>query len=180
MNDENQRRRTRRRERPVKKKKGRILAICLAALVLAGVVYGVHTWADYSGSFQSSAEVTVKIPSGSSGRQIAAQLAEDGIISHKTVFYYYMRMTGAGAGLKPGSYVLRSDMSYAEIVEALSAGSEREDVARVTFPEGLSLREIADLLEEKGVCPADEFLDYLDTADLSQYDFVAELPDDDR
>ena len=147
MNEENQRRRTRRRERPVKKKKGRILAICLAALVLAGVVYGVHTWADYSGSFQSSAEVTVKIPSGSSGRQIAAQLAEDGIISHKTVFYYYMRMTGAGAGLKPGSYVLRSDMSYAEIVEALSAGSEREDVARVTFPEGLSLREIADLLE---------------------------------
>lgn len=180
MNEENQRRRTRRRERPVKKKKGRILAICLAALVLASVVYGVHTWADYSGSFQSSAEVTVKIPSGSSGRQIAAQLAEDGIISHKTVFYYYMRMTGAGAGLKPGSYVLRSDMSYAEIVEALSAGSEREDVARVTFPEGLSLREIADLLEEKGVCPADEFLDYLDTADLSQYDFVAELPDDDR
>ena len=88
MNEENQRRRTRRRERPVKKKKGRILAICLAALVLAGVVYGVHTWADYSGSFQSSAEVTVKIPSGSSGRQIAAQLAEDGIISHKTVFYY--------------------------------------------------------------------------------------------
>lgn len=121
MNEENQRRRTRRRERPVKKKKGRILAICLAALVLAGAVYGVHTWADYSGSFQSSAEVTVKIPSGSSGRQIAAQLAEDGIISHKTVFYYYMRMTGAGAGLKPGSYVLRSDMSYAEIVEALSA-----------------------------------------------------------
>ena len=180
MNEENQRRRTRRRERPVKKKKGRILAICLAALVLAGAVYGVHTWADYSGSFQSSAEVTVKIPSGSSGRQIAAQLAEDGIISHKTVFYYYMRMTGAGAGLKPGSYVLRSDMSYAEIVEALSAGSEREDVARVTVPEGLSLREIADLLEEKGVCPADEFLDYLDTADLGQYDFVAELPDDDR
>lgn len=67
MNEENQRRRTRRRERPVKKKKGRILAICLAALVLAGAVYGVHTWADYSGSFQSSAEVTVKIPSGSSG-----------------------------------------------------------------------------------------------------------------
>ena len=30
------------------------------------------------------------------------------------------------------------------------------------------------VLEEKGVCPADEFLDYLDTADLSQYDFVAE------
>ena len=57
MNEENQRRRTRRRERPVKKKKGRILAICLAALVLAGAVYGVHTWADYSGSFQSSAEV---------------------------------------------------------------------------------------------------------------------------
>lgn len=45
MNEENQRRRTRRRERPVKKKKGRILAICLAALMLAGAVYGVHTWA---------------------------------------------------------------------------------------------------------------------------------------
>ena len=40
MNEENQRRRTRRRERPVKKKKGRILAICLAALVLAAGTKG--------------------------------------------------------------------------------------------------------------------------------------------
>ena len=180
MSEENQRRRTRRRERPAKKKKGGILAICLAALVLAGIGYGVHTWADYSGTLQSSAEVTVEIPTGSSGRQIAAQLAEDGIISHKTVFYYYLRLNGSGANLKPGSYDLRSDMSYQQIVEALSAGNQREDVARITFPEGLSLREIADLLEEKGVCPADAFLDYLDTADLSRYDFVAELPDDDR
>ena len=180
MSEENQRRRTRRRERPAKKKKGGILAICLAALVLAGIGYGVHTWVDYSGTLQSSAEVTVEIPTGSSGRQIAAQLAEDGIISHKTVFYYYLRLNGSGANLKPGSYDLRSDMSYQQIVEALSAGNQREDVARITFPEGLSLREIADLLEEKGVCPADAFLDYLDTADLSRYDFVAELPDDDR
>ena len=180
MSEENQRRRTRRRERPAKKKKGGILAICLAALVLAGIGYGVHTWADYSGTLQSSAEVTVEIPTGSSGRQIAAQLAEDGIISHKTVFYYYLRLNGSGANLKPGSYDLRSDMSFQQIVEALSAGNQQEDVARITFPEGLSLREIADLLEEKGVCPADAFLDYLDTADLSRYDFVAELPDDDR
>lgn len=180
MSEENQRRRTRRRERPAKKKKGGILAICLAALVLAGIGYGVHTWADYSGTLQSSAEVTVEIPTGSSGRQIAAQLAEDGIISHKTVFYYYLRLNGSGANLKPGSYDLRSDMSYQQIVEVLSAGNQWEDVARITFPEGLSLREIADLLEEKGVCPADAFLDYLDTADLSRYDFVAELPDDDR
>ena len=122
----------------------------------------------------------MEIPTGSSGRQIAAQLAEDGIISHKTVFYYYLRLNGSGANLKPGSYDLRSDMSYQQIVEALSAGNQREDVARITFPEGLSLREIADLLEEKGVCPASAFLDYLDTADLSRYDFVAELPDDDR
>lgn len=179
MNEENQRRRTRRRERPAKKKGG-ILAVCLAVLVLAGAGYGLHTWADYSGSFQSDEEVTVTIASGSSGRQIAAKLAEDGIISHPTAFYYYIRLNGTGANLKPGSYALRSDMSYQEIVEVLSAGNQREDVARVTFPEGLSLREIADLLEEKGVCPADEFLEYLDTADLSQYDFVAELPDDDR
>lgn len=180
MNEENQRRRTRRRERPEKKKKGGILVVCLAVLVLAGAGYGLHTWADYSGSFQSSGEVTVTIASGSSGRQIAAQLAESGIVSHPNVFYYYIRLNGSGANLKPGSYALRSDMSYQEIVEVLSAGSQREDVVRVTFPEGLSLREIADRLEEKGVCPADEFLEYLDTADLSEYDFVAELPDDDR
>ncbi len=86
----------------------------------------------------------------------------------------------AKLGYDVGEVDITVGTSYEAVGEALSAGSEREDVARVTFPEGLSLREIADLLEEKGVCPADEFLDYLDTADLSQYDFVAELPDDDR
>ncbi|MBS4784488.1 MAG: endolytic transglycosylase MltG [Clostridiales bacterium] len=169
-----------RQARRPRRKKSRAPLAVLLVLLLAGGIYGGHTLADYTGAFQSSREVTVSIPDGSSGREIAALLRESGVISHPTVFYAYARFSGQGGGFKAGEYTLRSDMSYSEIAGLLVKGTLREDVATVTFPEGLTLREIAELLEQNGVCPAAEFLDYLDTADLDRYDFVAELPQDDR
>ena len=167
-----------RRRRPAPKKKGRILAAVLAVLLLAGAGYGAHVWADYAGAFQSGEETAVEIPSGSSGRQIAAILADADIISHPNVFYYYARLTGAN--FRSGSYTLRSDMGYAELARLLNEGTLRDDVVQVTFPEGYTLREIAAALEENGVCAGEDFLDYLDTADLSSYPMVAQIPEDDR
>mgnify|MGYP000689461770 CR=1 FL=1 len=132
-----------RQARRPRRKKSRVPLAVLLVLLLAGGIYGGHTLADYTGAFQSSREVTVSIPDGSSGREIAALLRESGVISHPTVFYAYARFSGQGGGFKAGEYTLRSDMSYSEIAGLLVKGTLREDVATVTFPEGLTLREIA-------------------------------------
>ncbi len=47
---------------------------------------------------------------------------------------------------------------------------------RVTFPEGLSAREIAQKLEDSGVCSADGFIEALQNGDFEQ-SFLAEIPD---
>ncbi len=57
-------------------------------------------------------------------------------------------------------------MSYDEIIVALQTGNEKQNTIRITFPEGMTLREIANLLEEKGVCKAQDLYSYLETANL--------------
>jgi len=47
---------------------------------------------------------------------------------------------------------------------------------RVTFPEGYTVLRIAERLEENGVCTAEEFLQAVQQADLSDYPFAAEIP----
>lgn len=180
MSEQNREGARRRRPRPKRRRKGRGLLVALLALLLVGGIYGGHVLADYAGYFQSKEQMQISIPEGSSGREIAALLEENKIISHKNIFYLYTRLSGRGASFKSGQYMLQSDMSYEEIADLLAAGTLREDVVTVTFPEGLTLREIAGLLEQNKVCSSEEFLTYLDTADLSQYSFVDELPADGR
>ena len=79
--------------------------------------------------------------------------------------------------MQAGDYVLNSNMSYDQIIAALRAGDTVREEVRVTFYEGLSMREIADLLEEDGVCGADEFIEYVESADY-EYEFCQLIPED--
>jgi UPF0755 protein len=51
------------------------------------------------------------------------------------------------------------------------------NTVRVTIPEGYSVPRIAALLEDRGVCTADAFYQAVQTADISDYAFAADLPD---
>lgn len=65
-------------------------------------------------------------------------------------------------------------------MDHLAYDNVESDIVSVTFREGMTQRQIGELLEENKVCTADEFYQALDEGDYSSYDFAGLVPDDDR
>ena len=92
---------------------------------------------------------TVTVKPGGVG-DIASTLEEEGIVS--SGFFFQLRATLAGkrSDLKPGTYVLREDMSYTDAIAVLEKGPPR-NIVQVGIPEGQSRGEIAESLTESGL-----------------------------
>lgn len=121
-------------------------------------------------------QIEVTVENGMSVREIAAMLGEKGVIEQPITFRLYARLRSNENGYQAGDYTLNSNMSYDRIISTLSAGDTNREEVTVTFYEGMSLREIANKLEENKVCDADEFISCLETGEFD-YEFINMLPE---
>ena len=88
------------------------------------------------------ADVEVTIPVGASTQQIAAILDDKGVIKSARFFRLYTRVTGEG-NFEAGDYTFRKGGSYRDAVRKLNKGPEIT-FNRLTIPEALTLKDIAD------------------------------------
>jgi UPF0755 protein len=113
-------------------------------LILLGIAwFAVSLFQPFKGE-GDGAPVRVKIPQGSSLSQIADRLEQNGVIDNAGFFQLRARLTGHSGDLRPGSYQLRKDMTFAAALDALQEGVP-PNVVQVSIPEGLSRKEIAPL-----------------------------------
>ena len=101
---------------------------------------------------------------------------DEGVIEHPATFKLYAKMRGKSDSFQAGDYVLNSNMSYDRIITAMRMGDTIKEEVKITFYEGMTLSEIADLLEEKEVCDADEFIALTQSGEFS-YEFIDMLPE---
>jgi UPF0755 protein len=89
--------------------------------------------------------VQVQIPENTDAGEIGDLLAERGVVANGGFFELNATLTGRRGGLRPGEYTLRRDMSYGDVIDALTTGPKVKVVptVQVTVPEGLSIREAA-------------------------------------
>jgi UPF0755 protein len=120
----------------------------LAFLLVAGILGA--GWMFWPGE-----PVEVTIPAGQSARLTAASLREKGVVRSALLFRVAARVYGLGRRLKPGTYRLRRRMLPGSLLAALASGPGG---VRVVIPEGWSARQIAERLENLGLCPAADFL----------------------
>jgi UPF0755 protein len=126
---------------------GRILAAGIALVALAGAAWVlVSLFQPFKGEGDGAA-VRVSIPQGATLGDIADLLEERGVISNAGFFELRARLDGRSGDLKPGSYELREDMSFAAALDKLEEGVP-PNVTVVSIPEGLSRREIAPIVKE--------------------------------
>lgn len=100
--------------------------------------------------------VRVSLPPGAGAREIARLLYRAGLIKHPIVFEVFVRARGVENRLIAGDYEIPVGSSMGDILARLVEGR----VATVTFtiPEGLTLLQIADVLEKKGLAKGEGFV----------------------
>ncbi|HEX3048380.1 MAG TPA: endolytic transglycosylase MltG [Bacillota bacterium] len=89
-------------------------------------------------------------------REVARDLSSHGLIRSSLAFEIYVRLDFKHRMPKAGWYQLSPSMSGARMVRELQRGTPRE--VRITIPEGRTIKEIADLLAEKGYVDPKQFL----------------------
>jgi UPF0755 protein len=133
--------------------------LALVALVVA-VGLGVLGWWAYDRIHRphrgfSAEEVFVDLPPGTSVAGIASKLASAGVIPDVWTFRLAARLSGADRRLKAGEYRFAGPATPIEVVARL----ERGDIYKrmVTFPEGLTIAEMAPIVERAGFSSARDF-----------------------
>jgi UPF0755 protein len=105
--------------------------------------------------FSSAATLRFQVHRGVPARTIAHDLRAQGLLSSPWSFLVWVKIFGHPGALKPGVYELSTRDSGLSIFRKLRQGPP---LVRVTFPEGWTCRQMAELLEARGVTPAVDFL----------------------
>jgi UPF0755 protein len=100
-------------------------------------------------------DAVVEIKKGDTVKAMAARLQEAGVIGDPLLFRIEARLSGAGGKLRAGEYLLAKGGSIRGVIKALLDG--KMALHKITIPEGLTIRQIGDILEKDGVVLAKEF-----------------------
>ncbi len=95
-------------------------------------------------------------PPGSGVRKLASELKAGGVIRSSWHFVLLTRLRGAAHQLKAGDYRFSDDMTPDKILMKIVSGEA--DYRKFTLPEGYSMYQAAELLDQKGYFKKDAFL----------------------
>lgn len=103
-------------------------------------------------------EREVNIPKNTSAREIANILAQEKIVRAVTEFLFWLKILGKEGSIRSGKYHLLIYKNPVYVIQKLVQGG-RNDIT-VTIPEGLTLKEIAEILYAKNlITNQDRFLE---------------------
>jgi len=122
--------------------------VARAAVALAVVAFAIALLQPFAGD--GGDRVRIVIPRGAGLGEIADSLHDARVIESGSLFELRATLAGERDDLKPGTYYLREDMSYADVLDRLTTGPGTE-IVNVTLPEGLSRRELGPLVSRAGV-----------------------------
>ena len=154
----------------------KLLAWVVVAALLAGglAAYGakrLYDRADEAYRGYEGGEVFVDIPPGTPTAEIGRRLAAAGVVRDETTFRLALWRSGRDRGLQAGEYRFALPLSAMAVVDAIADG--RVHLLPITFPEGLTRREMAERYERSGFGSAEAFL-----AASTRVELVADLDPD--
>lgn len=161
------------------KKSGGCLTSLIISLLVVVISVALATFVttvvfDVTGFNRNNRAADVVIPKGADTEKIASILKEEGLINSERYFCWYVKFMKLDGKWREGSFSLQADMGFPALVNTMQAQPPRKTVT-VTFPEGMTVPEMAELLEEKEVCDAESFINAIRYGDFD-YDFVRLIP----
>jgi len=150
-----------------------IAGAIVAATAIGGLAVAAFaglTVARYPGRAHRAGDtraVHLVVAKGMTPSAIGRALVERDVLDHANWFRIYATERGDAGKIRAGRYTFTASMSPKQIMDALVTGVREEEVG-VTIPEGKNLVEIAQLLDDAGVCTKRDFLDAATDPDLAE------------
>jgi UPF0755 protein len=135
----------------------KFIVLLLVVAVIGGV--GVSTyWQRLHAPFKgyTAEEQFVDVPSGASTRDIGRRLVVAKVVEDETLFRAAVWWSGRGRSLKAGEYRFDRPLTPIEVLDKIARGDAY--ARRITFPEGLTIAEMAKIYESRGLGPAASFI----------------------
>lgn len=165
-------------------KKGSPVPVMIGVLIAIAVVAGAalflfpRIFGGDSANIEAGQQVSITIPEGSSGDAIATILVENHIITDSGEYYAAVKKLNAEMSLKPGDYQFETLQDPLSVVKQLVAGPNLEGV-KLTVPEGKTVEQTAQLVEDAYGISADEFISQAKaSAYAGDYPFLADAGND--
>jgi len=140
------------------------LFLFLIALAAAALAWWSYVGVDRPFKGYDAPETFVEIPQGAGSVTIAKRLADAGVVADVTSFRLALWFTGKGRRLQAGEYHFDQPLSPRQVADKIARGDVY--VRPITFPEGLTIKQMAAVYEAKGFGPAKEFVDAAKNASL--------------
>lgn len=175
-----------RRKKKKKKKKKQINRLP-GVLILVTLIFGISTilsvvvisyGKDMLGIGKSEDTHVIVIPENATTIEVSQMLFDNEIIKSAKAFELFARL-GDEKPYVVGEHFVRPNMPYERLLDELTKipTEEMGESVQITFHEGITLIDAAELLEEEHICDAEDFIFYFNSGGFG-VDFEQRLPSD--
>jgi UPF0755 protein len=130
------------------------LVLLVTGAAVAGGWFYLRAQEPYRG--YEGSEQFVEIPPGASSFAIGERLVAGGVVRDLATYRLTLWRSGQGRRLKAGEYRFDHAMRPLDVIDKIARGDVF--VVTLTFPEGLTIAEMAKIFESHGLGPASSFV----------------------
>ena len=125
---------------------------------------------------ENPSTVVISLSKDATTDEITDILLENGLIANWDFFQLYSRITKADDHYGYGDFELSTDLDYEALINKLQISNNRAETVEVMFPEGSTVREIAQMLENKGVCTTEELFQAVNQfSEFEGYEWIGKI-----
>ena len=147
--------------------------VCAVSIVLAAVGWSLAN--DMLALNKDKVTATIVVDDENDFGSVVDQLKDNDIIKYKGLFRLFSALSGGSDKIAQGSYLVDTDMDYRAILNSLGSGSSSRVEVSVTIQEGLTVRQIFELLEKEGVSTVEKLNDMAANHDYA-FSFLEDIP----
>ncbi len=151
-----------------------IIFICASSLA----AYGISCINDVLAIGRDDELITVDIEKGAEYKDVMKALDKSGLIKHRWFCKIITKFRGFDdEQYLHGKHYLTADMGVEGMLNAMLAEQTSDKTIRLSFPEGWTIPQIVEKLDENNVCPAEYIYDALEEVEY-EYGFVGQISED--
>ena len=170
------------KRRRIKAKKNRVIfrTVWVMMLIFVSIMIGRYIMVGINDMLavgrDDEGTVEVHIPANADLDEVTQILIDNNIINSEQFFKLYATVTKSAKDFTEGTFQIPLNNDYLAIINALHSQENRTDTVKIQFREGISILEMAALLEENKVCSSEDFLEMCNSDEFDkEYEFLKDI-----